>query len=80
MRALFLPRAYSEESIIVIRSLGCEGVRKEWHMQLFDFVMRNALAATAPARAAVTQAVDFLKSVLDSGHRFSPVRLVLVGL
>jgi hypothetical protein len=33
-------------------------------MQLFDFVMRNALAATAPARAAVTQAVDFLKSVL----------------
>jgi hypothetical protein len=39
-------------------------------MQLFDFVMLNALAAAAPAHAAVTQAVDFLKSVLaPKGNR-----------
>ena len=31
---------------------------------IHDFVMLNALAEAAPTRAALTQAVDFLKSVL----------------
>jgi len=33
-------------------------------LTIHDFVMLNALAEAAPTRAALTRAVDFLKSVL----------------
>jgi acetyl esterase len=43
---------------------GVEVVTKRYNATIHDFVMLNALAEAAPTRAAVTQAVDFLKRVL----------------
>jgi acetyl esterase len=43
---------------------GVEVVTTRYNATIHDFVMLNALAEAAPTRAAVTQAVDFLKSVL----------------
>src|SRR5262245_55141472 len=43
---------------------GVEVVTTRYNATIHDFVMLNALAAAAPTRAAVTQAVDFLKTVL----------------
>ncbi len=45
---------------------GVEVVTTRYNATIHDFVMLNALAEAAPTRAAVTQAVDFLKSVLAS--------------
>ena len=45
-------------------------VTTRYNATIHDFVMLNALAAAAPTRAAVAQAVDFLKSVLaPKGNR-----------
>lgn len=43
---------------------GVEVVTARYNATIHDFVMLNALAKAAPTGAAVTQAVDFLKSVL----------------
>jgi acetyl esterase len=43
---------------------GVEVVTTRYNATIHDFVMLNALAKAAPTRAAVMQAVDFLKSVL----------------
>jgi len=43
---------------------GVEVVTTRYNATIHDFVMLNALAEAAPTRAAVTQAVDFLKCVL----------------
>jgi acetyl esterase len=43
---------------------GVEVVTTRYNAAIHDFVMLNALAQAAPTRAAVAQAVDFLKSVL----------------
>ncbi len=39
---------------------------------IHDLVMLNALAEAAPSRSAVTQAVDFLKSVLAPNPNRNP--------
>lgn len=41
-----------------------EAVTTRYNATIHDFVMLNALAEAAPTRAAVSQAVDFLNSVL----------------
>jgi acetyl esterase len=41
---------------------GVETVTTRYNGTIHDFVMLNALARAAPTRAAITQAVDFLKS------------------
>ena len=43
---------------------GVEVVTTRYNPTIHDFVMLNALAEAAPTRAAVAQAVDFLKRVL----------------
>jgi acetyl esterase/lipase len=43
---------------------GVEVVAPRYNATIHDFVMLNALAEAAPTRAAVAQAIDFLKSVL----------------
>jgi len=43
---------------------GVEVVATRYNGTIHDFVMRNALAEAAPRRAALAQAVDFLKRVL----------------
>ena len=43
---------------------GVEVVTARYNATIHDFLMLNALAQAAPTRAAVTQAIDFLKSVL----------------
>jgi acetyl esterase/lipase len=43
---------------------GVEVVTTRYNATIHDFVLLNALANSAPTRAALTQAVDFLKSVL----------------
>src|SRR5262245_15524126 len=43
---------------------GVEVVTTRYNATIHDFVMLNALADAAPTRAALMQAVDFLKSVL----------------
>jgi acetyl esterase len=43
---------------------GVEVVTTRYNATIHDLVMLNALAKAAPTRAAVMQAVDFLKSVL----------------
>jgi acetyl esterase/lipase len=43
---------------------GVEVVTTRYNATIHDFVLLNALATAAPTRAALTQAVDFLKSVL----------------
>jgi acetyl esterase len=43
---------------------GVEVVTTRYNATIHDFVMLNALAEAAPTRAAVTQALDFLKEVL----------------
>ena len=43
---------------------GVEVVATRYNATIHDFVMLNALAGAAPTRAAVAQAIDFLKSVL----------------
>ena len=43
---------------------GVEVVTTRYNATIHDFVMLNALAEAAPTRAAMTQAVDFLKRVL----------------
>ncbi len=45
---------------------GVEVVTTRYNATIHDFVMLNPLAEAAPTRAAVTQAVDFLKSVLST--------------
>jgi acetyl esterase len=42
---------------------GVEVVTTRYNATIHDFVMLNALAEAAPTRAALTQAVDFVKSV-----------------
>ena len=43
---------------------GVEVVTTRYNATIHDFVLLNALAEAAPTRAAVTQAVDFVKTVL----------------
>jgi len=43
---------------------GVEVLTLRYNATIHDFVMLNALAESAPTRAAMTQAVDFLKGVL----------------
>ena len=43
---------------------GVEVVTTRYNATIHDFVLLNALANAAPTRAALTQAMDFLKSVL----------------
>jgi len=43
---------------------GVEVVVARYNATIHDFVMLNALADAAPTRAAITQAVDFLKSTV----------------
>ncbi len=43
---------------------GVEVVTTRYNATIHDFVMLNGLAEAAPTRAAVTQAVDFLKNAL----------------
>jgi acetyl esterase len=43
---------------------GVEVVATRYNGTIHDFVMLNALAEAAPTRAALAQAVDFLKGVL----------------
>src|SRR5262249_29651181 len=45
---------------------GVEVVTPRYNATIHDFVMLNALADAAPTRAALMQAVDFLKSVLTA--------------
>jgi acetyl esterase len=52
--------AYGRKLIVA----GVETVTTRYNATIHDFVLLNALAEAAPARAAVAQAVDFLKSVL----------------
>ena len=40
---------------------GVEVVTTRYNGTIHDFVMLNALADAAPSRAAITQAIDFLK-------------------
>jgi len=47
---------------------GVEVVTTRYNATIHDFVMLDALAEAAPTRAAVAQAVDFLKSVLSLRH------------
>ena len=42
---------------------GIEVVTTRYNATIHDFVMLNALAKAAPTRAAISQAVDFLKGV-----------------
>ena len=42
---------------------GIEVVTTRYNATIHDFVMLNALSEAAPTRAAITQAVDFLKSI-----------------
>jgi acetyl esterase len=46
---------------------GVEVVTTRYNGTIHDFVMLNALADAAPTRAAIAQAVEFLKKVLGSG-------------
>jgi acetyl esterase len=48
---------------------GVEVVTTRYNATIHDFVMLNALSKAAPTRAAVTQAIDFLKSVLAPKRR-----------
>ena len=43
---------------------GVQVVTTRYNVTIHDFVMLNALAEAAPTRAALNQAVDFLKGVL----------------
>jgi acetyl esterase len=43
---------------------GVEVVVTRYNATIHDFVMLNALAGAASTRAAISQAVDFLKSIL----------------
>jgi acetyl esterase len=43
---------------------GVEVVTTRYNATIHDFVLLNALGNSAPTRAALTQAVDFLKNVL----------------
>src|SRR5215467_4749358 len=54
---------------------GVEVVATRYNATIHDFVMLNALADAAPTRAAVAQAVDFLKGALAPGgeERFSVI-------
>jgi len=45
---------------------GVEVVTTRYNATIHDFMLLNALATAAPTRAALTQAVDFLKSILAS--------------
>jgi acetyl esterase len=51
---------------------GVEVVTTRFNATIHDFVMLNALAETLPTRAAVAQAVDFLKSVLAPRPKENP--------
>lgn len=48
---------------------GVEVVTARYNATIHDFAMLNALAQSAPARAAVAQSVDFLKNVLFGNVR-----------
>jgi acetyl esterase len=43
---------------------GVEVVATRYNATIHDFMLLNALASAAPTRAALTQGVNFLKSVL----------------
>jgi acetyl esterase len=43
---------------------GVEVVTTRYNATIHDFVLLNALGNSAPTRAALAQAVDFLKNVL----------------
>jgi acetyl esterase len=45
---------------------GVEVVATRYNATIHDFVMLNAIADSAPTRSAVTQAIDFLKSVVGA--------------
>jgi acetyl esterase len=45
---------------------GVEAVTTRYNAAIHDFMLLNALSNAAPTRAALTQAVDFIKSVLDA--------------
>ena len=51
---------------------GVEVVTTRCNATIHDFLMLNALAETAPTRAAVAQAVDFLQSVLAPKRKRNP--------
>jgi len=55
---------------------GVEVVTTRYNGTIHDFVMLNALAEAAPTRAAVKQAVEFLKEVLSE----RPARKVQVPI
>lgn len=42
---------------------GVEVVTARYNATIHDFVLLNSLANSAPTRTAITQAIDFLKSI-----------------
>ena len=59
---------------------GVEVVTTRYNGTIHDFVMLNALAEAAPTRAAVWQAIDFLKCVLGGKARAEASAVEPAGL
>ncbi len=59
---------------------GVEVVATRYNGTIHDFVMLNALADAAPTRAAILQAIDFLKRKLNTLSVPNGRRLALIGL